>query len=45
MRKGFDDQLSKWTARLTFSSLRARLLLLVFFTLLPAFGLILLTAF
>lgn len=29
MRKGFDNQLSKWTARLPFSSLRAELLLLV----------------
>lgn len=29
MRKGFDDQLSKWTARLPFSGLRARLLLLL----------------
>jgi len=29
VRKGFDEQLSKWTTRLPFSSLRAELLLLV----------------
>lgn len=40
-RKGFDEQLSKWTARLPFSSLRARLLLFLFLALLPAYGFIL----
>ncbi|HWR87965.1 MAG TPA: cache domain-containing protein, partial [Acidiferrobacterales bacterium] len=41
MRKGFDEQLSKWTARLPFASLRARLLLLLLLALLPAYGFIL----
>jgi cytochrome c-type biogenesis protein CcmH/NrfG len=41
VREGFDEQLRKWTARLPFSSLRARLLLLLFLTLLPAYGFIL----
>ena len=41
MHKGFYDLLSKWTARLPFLSLRARLLLLLFLALLPAYGFIL----
>ena len=41
MREGFDEQLRKWTARLPFSSLRTRLLLLLFLALLPAYGFIL----
>ena len=45
MRKGFDDQLSRWTARLPFSSLRARLLLLLIIALLPAYGFILYSVF
>mgnify|MGYP001605070151 FL=1 len=45
MRNGLDDQLSKWTARLPFSSLRARLLLLLFLALLPAYGFILYSVF
>jgi len=45
VRKGFDDQLSRWTARLPFSSLRARLLLLLFLALLPAYGFILYSVF
>jgi len=39
MRKGSDEHFSKWIPR--FTSLRARLLLLLFLALLPACGLIL----
>ena len=35
---GFDEQFSKWIARLPFSSLRSRLLLRPFLVLLPAYG-------
>ena len=45
MRKGFDKQLSKWIARLPFSSLRARLLLLLILALLPAYAFILYSVF
>jgi signal transduction histidine kinase len=45
VHRGFNDQLSKWTARLPFSSLRARLLLLLFLALLPAYGFILYSVF
>ena len=38
MRKGFDKQLSKWIARLPFSSLRARLLLPLIIAFLPAYS-------
>ena len=41
MHKGFYDLFSEWTARLPFLSLRARLLLLLFLALLPAYGFIL----
>ena len=41
MHSGFDKQLSKWIARLSFTSLRARLLLLLFLIPLPARSLIL----
>lgn len=41
MHSGFDKKLSKWIARLSFTSLRARLLLLLFFIPLPARSLIL----
>ena len=40
MHTGFDKQFSKWTARLPFSSLRARLLLLLLLALLPVYGFI-----
>ena len=45
MRKDCDGQPSTWTARPPFSSLRARLLLLLFLALLPAYGLLLYSAF
>jgi hypothetical protein len=41
VHRGFNDQLSKWTARLPFSSLRAELLLLRLLAPLRAHGLIL----
>jgi PAS domain S-box-containing protein len=41
VRKEFEDQVSKWTGRVQFFSLRARLLLLGALTLLPAFGFVL----
>lgn len=41
MHSGFDKKLSKWIARLSFTSLRARLLLLLFLIPLPARSLIL----
>ena len=44
MRKGFDKQLSKWIARLPFSSLRARLLLLLIIAFLPAYSSVLCSA-
>jgi len=40
VRKGFDGQLNKWTARLPFSSLRAELLLLLPLAPLPTCGFI-----
>ena len=43
MRNGSDEQLSKWTPR--FTSLRARLLLLLFLTLLPVYGFIFYSVF
>ena len=45
MRKGFDEQFSKWTARLPFSGLRAELLPLHIPALLPAHGFILYSVF
>ncbi len=45
MRKGIDDQLSKWTTRLPFSGLRARLLLLLILALLPTHSFILYSVF
>jgi hypothetical protein len=40
VHSGFDKQLSKWIARLSFTSLRARLLLLLFLISLPCRSLI-----
>ena len=45
MRKGFDNQLNRCTARLPFSSLRARFLLRLFLVLLPAYGFTLYSVF
>ena len=40
MPPGFDEPSRKWSARLPFSSLRARLLLLLLLALLPVYGFI-----
>ncbi len=45
MRKAFNELLSRWAARLPFTNLRARLMLLLFLALLPAYGFILYSVF